>query len=170
MTIMKGLRVLSITSMCLLSVLIIFLVGVPAYLGVYKGYALYNVTTSSMEPTIPVGSLVAVDTSSEVKPHVGDIVTFKPYSTAPMTITHRLVGETAKADGRYMVTQGDANEKADSPVPYVGLIGVVKHHVPYLGEWYEKRVSGSFVVLGGYVVSFIIYTVTTYLINKKKEV
>lgn len=88
------------------------------------------VLSGSMEPGIPVGSIVVaspVDTS-EIK--VNDIVTYRIDSTT--LVTHRVIA--INEGERTFTTKGDANETEDaSPVPYENVVGRVKFHLPLIG-------------------------------------
>ena len=103
------------------------LLAVPSYLG----WKQMTVLTGSMEPEIPVGSMVYVE---EVQPedlHEGDIVTFAQKDGD--VVTHRVVrNRTVEGD---LVTKGDANAEDDvDPVPYDRVIGKVALTVPAAGD------------------------------------
>lgn len=97
------------------------------------GYEIYNVVSGSMEPEIPVGSLILVAPVQPESVVEGDIIAFE---SADSVVTHRVV-ENKKLEGE-LITKGDANEKEDiRPVPYAGVIGLVERHVPYMGGYME---------------------------------
>jgi len=93
-----------------------------------------SVLTGSMEPAIPTGSIVFIvpkDTYSE-----GDIITYsRKASQMEIPITHRIMG-AEMVDGQFIyVTQGDANEYADTAAVYEDeVLGKVVGHVPFLGK------------------------------------
>lgn len=98
----------------------------------FFGHSLFRVVTGSMEPTIPVGTiLLAQDTSIE-EIATDDIVCFR--STNPgssgMIVTHRVVGVYDTPDGvRCLRTKGDNNLSVDAnPVTQTNLIGRVVRH------------------------------------------
>lgn len=94
------------------------------------GYEVYDVISGSMEPEIPVGSVIYVKSCEPSTLEEGDIVAF--YS-GDEVVAHR-VTENHKLDGD-LVTKGDANEIEDfSDVPYRDVIGRVVRHYPVLGE------------------------------------
>ena len=96
--------------------------AVPALLG----YETYNVTSGSMEPTLPVGSVIYVKPVEPETVQEGDIIAF--YVDA-VVVTHRVV-ENRFVEGEF-VTKGDANEMEDfSNAHYRDLVGVVKYHFP----------------------------------------
>lgn len=96
-------------------------------------YSLFRVVTGSMEPAMPVGTLLvskAVDMSAV---EVGDIVTFRATIMGRVgeVVTHRVIS-VASADGAILLeTKGDANLIAD--IQYVtqsNFVGKV--------TWYSK--------------------------------
>jgi len=93
-----------------------------------------SVLTGSMEPAIPTGSIVFIvpkDTYGE-----GDIITYsRKASQMEIPITHRIMG-AEMVDGQFIyVTQGDANEYADTAAVYEDeVLGKVVGHVPFLGK------------------------------------
>ncbi len=94
------------------------------------GYQVYSVVSGSMEPHIPVGSLLYVETAQPETVADGEIIAFQ---SGDSVVTHRVL-ENRQVQGEF-VTKGDANQEADlEPVPYEGLIGRVVRHIPYLGE------------------------------------
>ena len=88
------------------------------------------VLSGSMEPGIPVGSIVVampVDTS-EIK--VSDVVTYRIDATT--LVTHRVIA--VNEGERTFTTKGDANEVEDgAPVPFENIVGRVKLHLPLAG-------------------------------------
>ncbi len=82
------------------------------------------VRSGSMEPTIPVGSLIVAQKQNQYG--VGEIVTFK---AGGEFVTHRIVAHKA---GQY-TTQGDANASLDSPILPSSVIGKVSFALPYAG-------------------------------------
>ena len=87
------------------------------------------VRTGSMEPALPVGSVViikSVDTETLKK---GDIICFKLLQEQPF-VTHRIIEITYNG----FITQGDVNENPDSfTVEKKDVIGRVVFSIPYLG-------------------------------------
>ncbi len=70
------------------------------------GYSQYIVTTGSMEPEIPAGSIILVKAQEQYE--LGDVVTFR--DSQGLTVTHRLMG---RVSGQF-ITKGDANNVEDS--------------------------------------------------------
>lgn len=96
------------------------------------GYDTYVVVSGSMEPTIPVGSLVFSKETDPSQLAMGDVIVFMSVTREDTPITHRVVSnDTTKS---VIVTKGDANEREDvNPVPYDNVIGKVATHVPRVG-------------------------------------
>jgi signal peptidase len=132
-------RAATIASRIALAVTVVLFIAllVPTLLG----YKRYVIVSGSMEPTIPVGSVVydeIVPVSSLI---VGDIITFVPPAEYGMTdpVTHRIASITESASGNLeFKTKGDANETID---PWAFTLDQpeqarVEHHLPYVGYFY----------------------------------
>lgn len=94
------------------------------------GYGIYNVVSGSMEPALPVGSVVYArpDDPAAIRP--GEVIVFRGGDSV---ITHRVVEN--RTVEREFITRGDANEREDiSPVPYGALIGRMTWHFPAVGR------------------------------------
>jgi signal peptidase len=82
------------------------------------GAAWYDLTplaveSGSMEPTLPIHSLILVGEARPQDVHVGDIITFDPPGPTPR-VTHRVVArERVEGSGWYFWTKGDANPAPD---------------------------------------------------------
>lgn len=88
------------------------------------GWSWAVVISGSMEPAIHVNDLIIVRKQNTYA--VGDIISFTDGNSV---VTHRIV---EKGDG-YYITRGDANNKADEPVPQEMVIGKVRATVPRVG-------------------------------------
>ena len=100
-----------------LTIVLCLMLAVPKIFGISS----YTVLTGSMEPTIPVGSLIyvkAVDPQTLIE---GDVAVFYDgQSTIP--VTHRVV-ENLTGEGQ-IITKGDANAQEDiAPIPYPNVVG-----------------------------------------------
>ncbi len=90
------------------------------------GFRLFYVVTGSMEPTLPVNSLILVQEREEYE--VGEIVTYyaKDAQILGRPNTHRIVAETEKDAQVWFTTQGDANPVPDpEPIQKKDIIGRV---------------------------------------------
>lgn len=111
---------LRLTGILLLTVCMIFPLGIliPKLFGITS----YAVISPSMEPSIPVGSLVF---SKETDPSLveeGDVITFYANEMAATSTTHRVIENDREK--RQFITKGDANDIEDiQPIPYLLFLG-----------------------------------------------
>ncbi len=94
-------------------------------LATINGYALLEVVSGSMEPTIKVGDMIIIDTKAKDY-QKGDIVTFYDINNA--FVTHRII----EIDGKEMVTKGD--NKANSIDDPTSVDKIVGKHIYTLGK------------------------------------
>ena len=94
------------------------------------GYTELAVLSGSMEPNIPLGSIVYVDKDIKGEDlEINDVVSYAlPSGTY---VTHRVI--SLDNEKHVMVTQGDANNSPDGEIEYSRILGRVKFHIPYLG-------------------------------------
>ena len=105
--------------------------SVPLAIPRFLGYETYNVTSGSMEPALPVGSVIYVQYVEPETVKTDDIIAF---FSGGSVVTHRVVNNNL-FEGKF-TTKGDANPMVDfSDVPYSDLVGVVKYHIPVLGNY-----------------------------------
>jgi len=95
-----------------------------------------TVTSGSMEPAIPAGSLMLLQRVSADSIGIEDVITFHPSNRPEQLDTHRVVAVEEDESGfRQFVTQGDANPQPDAwRVPAEGTGWRHVTHVPYLGH------------------------------------
>ncbi len=107
------------------------------------------VQSGSMEPYLPVGSLVIIKPALEYR--AGDVVTFGPDTKTQVPTTHRIVEARSEAGAQVFTTKGDANEEADpEPVARQDIIGKVIAHVPVVGYLLDfARTPFGFALLVG---------------------
>lgn len=113
-----------------LMLLVVIAAALPLTIPNFMGYEVYNVVSGSMEPTIPVGSIIYVKEIDPSDIYSGDIIAFH---SGDSVIMHR-VTQNKVVEGTF-TTKGDANDGEDmSEVPYKDLIGIVVRHIPILGQ------------------------------------
>lgn len=113
-----------------LMLLVVIGLAVPLTVPNYMGYQVYNVVSGSMEPTIPIGSVIYVKGRDPVEIEKGDIIAFR---SGDSVIMHRVV-DNKIVEGTF-TTKGDANDTEDiNEVPYASLVGIVERHIPVLGQ------------------------------------
>lgn len=108
------------------------------------GFHSTAVVTGSMEPAIPVGSMVVIRpvASSEVQP--GQIVQFADPDHPGRNMLHRVADIAPDGD---LTTRGDANPQDDpQPVPATSVRGVAVLVIPFVGLPSASFVSGRAVV------------------------
>ena len=138
----------------LLAVLAVCLpLSVPKLLG----YQVYDVVSGSMNPAIPVHSVVLVQPAAPEELQPGEIVAYRSGSSV---VIHRLV-ENHIVEGE-LVTKGVANAEPDPlKVEYAGVLGTVTAHIPFIGIY-----AGALNTLPGklYAFGFIVAAAMLYLL------
>lgn len=132
-----------------------------AHLAPLVGVETLTIRGRSMEPAIPLGSLVAVSAVDEAR--IGDVVTYQAGNG--VMVTHRVVDLVSVAGVDQLVTKGDANAEPDvNPVPLGSLLGRVDFHVPGLGflSWMLSTPSG----LTGIVTAFLGLLICLWLVEE----
>lgn len=130
--------------MVLFSLLISVQIVVRGYANIF-GFSFFRVVTGSMEPALPVNSLVISHKTNIEKIRVNDIVVFRsPTGTgADRIVTHRVVSVFWENGAATLETRGDANPVADGRlVRQKDMIGKV--------VWYTDKEGG---IMG--VMSFL---------------
>ena len=125
------------------------------------------VLSGSMEPELSVDDLIFIRGKDEY--FVGDVVVFQDgYSL----VVHRIIS----IDGEIVVTQGDANNVADSPIKITDIKGKVVMSIPFVGCIVSaiKSPVGIFCILGTAVALLVLSyrkekDEETNKINKLKE-
>lgn len=98
-----------------------------------KGWTLAAVTTGSMRPGTPPGSMVVLAPISPADVEVGDVIGYRDERRGAV-VTHRVVEVIEQPSGRFFTTQGDANTRPDGrPVPARDVVGEVRWRIAGLG-------------------------------------
>lgn len=124
-------------------IIVILMLVVPSFFGI----EILAVTSGSMEPAIPAGSVVYAQPAAFADLQVGDIITFH-LEKSGTKVTHRVVekDETMKC----VSTKGDANKEPDAKsVSHQNIDGIVRCTIPYLGRMAAlfNRVSGKVILI-----------------------
>lgn len=118
-----------------------------------SGVRLLTVSSGSMEPGIPAGSLIVVAAKDNYI--AGDIISFNEAGGREIITTHR-ISRIEEIDGRIRyVTRGDRNEEEDLTIVYFNkVVGKVTVIIPKLGEallianqsleWVQEIISRAF--------------------------
>ena len=112
------------------------------------------VLTGSMEPELPVGSLLVIVPADYEDIQIGDDITFVRDETLTL-VTHRVVEKDAEK--QTLTTQGIANNTLDAPTSYDNVVGKVRASIPligYVGLWLSTPTSVIIVVTA--IISLII--------------
>jgi signal peptidase len=97
-------------------------------------YQAYTVLSGSMEPTLPIGSVIIAVPAQADELRTGDVVTIVNPQQHGMLVTHRIVGIKDGPQGRTFTTKGDANSAPDSwVVTAKGSGWRYAFSVPYIG-------------------------------------
>ena len=105
-------------------------------------YQMYTVISGSMEPALPVGSLVYVKYQEPESIKKKDIIAFYGSNESSSIITHRVV-YNKKLSGEF-VTKGDANKEKDmNPISYNQYMGKVVLMIPVIGGIAQTLTTGS---------------------------
>lgn len=154
---------LSTILLIVLFILAVLLIG-PNLLGM-KSLA---VLSGSMEPKVPVGSIVYIDDVEPATLQKDDVIT---YSIGGGTmVTHRVV--EVDTTNQTIITKGDANEVQDAnPVAFSQVVGKMKMHVPYLGyiSIYIRTPLGIAAACGILIV-VVLLTFLPEVFKKEEEV
>lgn len=109
------------------------------------GYGIYDIVSGSMEPGIPVGSVIYVEQAAPEDIQAGDVIAFQ---SGESVIAHRVV-ENHVVEGSF-TTKGDANAEEDmQAVAYQDLIGRVARHYPMLGDLmsvYSSKIGKAYII------------------------
>ena len=104
----------------------ILIVVIPKFLGIqYRA-----VLTASMEPEIPVGSLVIIFPAKFEDIQIGDDISFVRDKNLTV-VTHRVIEKNSI--NKTFITQGISNNTADAPTSNENVLGIVKFKIPKLG-------------------------------------
>lgn len=124
------------------------------YVGlIVLGYQPMTMTTGSMQPAIPVGSLVVSHSVSPDTLEVGDVISFQKPKGAPGIDTHRIISIKTEGQRHVYQTKGDSNTIVD---PWVITFDArmeahkMAFHVPYLGNalLFANSSAGRILLIG----------------------
>ena len=144
-----------------ISIIGVILALIPLSLPRFLGYETYNIVSGSMEPELPVGSMVLVKEADPYSIEEGDIIAFNSNATV---VTHRVVYNNQFE--KKFITKGDANADEDiNPVQYNELIGIVDRHYPVMGAVgnYLTTGSGKLLILEILVCSMLLFVVSSQI-------
>jgi signal peptidase I len=110
--------------------ILIALTIITSRTSILGGFRSLVVLTGSMEPKLPVGSVLYVQRQPAY--HTGDVIAFE---SGNINITHRIIGTETKNGQFFYKTKGDANNASDIElVPLNKIFGKESFDVPYFGR------------------------------------
>lgn len=111
-------------------ILVVAVVAVVLIVPPMMGCKNMAVLSGSMEPGIPVGSVVVARPLAGEGVQIGDVITYQ--LDASTMVTHRIV--ELDLENRQVITKGDANDTVDAaPVSMQSIVGLMWFHIPFLG-------------------------------------
>jgi signal peptidase len=149
-------RVVGLIGIALFGVLLAFTLF--THLAPLTGRQLFIVGGGSMEPSIPLGSLVIATPVDALTIAPGDVVTIR--ADNGVVITHRVRRVVDLAEGRFFELKGDANPGVDvTLVPARAIVGAADRYLPFAGyaQGYLATVPGLVSVLAALGALFLIH-------------
>lgn len=133
------------------------------------GYQMYTVISGSMEPALPVGSLVYVKYQEPESIEKKDIIAFYGSNESSSMITHRVV-YNKKLSGEF-VTKGDANKEKDmNPISYNQYMGKVVLMIPVIGGVAQTLTTGSGkIVLFSFIGLILLLEIFGNILQKRHD-
>jgi signal peptidase len=133
------------------------------------------VLTPSMEPTLPVGTLVVVKPTPVQEIRLGDVITYQIKPGEPAVVTHRVVEVRSISTGEIQfLTKGDNNDATDPTVVTAPqLKGRVWYSVPLAG-FISMAVGASLgpvvvPLVGVLLLGYAGYTVISGVASSKRK-
>ncbi|MGC3956105.1 MAG: signal peptidase I [Propionicimonas sp.] len=153
----------------LMGALLVLLIGIGAaaiLVPAVTGSVALTVRSSSMEPSLPPGTLIVVRPTDLADILPGRVLTYQLKSGEPTLVTHRVTQRMLLADGSpVFITKGDANAQPDlDPVKPVQIRGTVWYAIPYLG-WVANLLTGELrtIVVSVLVGGLLVYAVWMFI-------
>lgn len=152
----------------LIVILAVALVGVRLV-----GIKTYAVTSGSMEPAYPTGSLLYVKSINADELKVGDAITFM--LDEGTVATHRIIEIVPDEEDSSVLrfrTQGDANDTPDGTlVHYKNIIGKPVFAIPYLGYFahFVQNPPGLYLAIGIAVILIVLVFLPGLFDGKKSK-
>ncbi len=115
------------------------------------GYAMLEVISGSMEPTLDIGDIIIIDTN-EKRFRENDIVTFRDVNGS--FVTHRII----EINGSKMITQGDANNSPDEEMETKVIVGKYVRRFKGLGillKSIQNPIVMILILIIGIVICFL---------------
>jgi len=150
---------------------LLFIVSIFPIAGNYK---VLTVVSGSMEPSIKIGSVVAVRPELDYK--IGDVITFFQSVKTEPPITHRIYDIKVVGGQPVYITKGDANKSSDiDATAKKDVEGKVLFSIPYLGylvNFIRKPIGFILIIIlpAAIVISDEIRKIYAEVKNKKEKI
>ncbi len=151
--------------------IMIIVACIPLTVPRLMGYQIYTVVTGSMEPEIPVGSMVYVKSIAPKEIKEKDVIAFYGGRDINAIITHRVVDNNVISG--QITTKGDANKTEDmNPVSYSEVIGIVEYTIPKAGALAQTFTSMEGKIATGCIVgaAVLLHIVAGLFDRKRAEI
>ena len=127
------------------------------------GVKMLSVQSGSMEPELPVSSLLWIVPAKFEKIKLGDDVTYKLASGT--NVTHRVMD--IDRENRILVTQGIHDSAVQEAIQYDQVVGVVRFHIKKLGGVMDKLNGDTGIYIKIMIVlAVLLLAVGSYLLSK----
>lgn len=149
--------------------IILVVICIPLTVPRMMGYEIYSVISGSMEPALPVGSLVYIGKEDPKNIEQDEVIAFYGAKDSNAIITHRVV-ENRVVMGE-LITKGDANKTNDmNPIPYGNFIGKVEFSFPLLGYVAQMitSVEGK-IIAGAVILVALVLQILASVIEKRRK-
>lgn len=124
-------QVMTVSVVALVAIIVVAVTAGPQFFP----YQTYYVLTGSMDPAMPIGTLVISTATDAANLRTGDVITFHRPDGGNVPVTHRIVAIEKTPEGTRFATKGDANQLADPwRVPADSNPALVRISVPVLGN------------------------------------
>jgi len=156
----------------IVSILIVVVLVLPAIIYavpfIVDGYYSSVIMSGSMEPAVPVGSIVVTQKIDVDNVKAGDIIVFQRSDSKTL---HRVIDKIVENDSYYFKTKGDANEDPDPwTVQPEQVNGALLLTIPYYGYLiYFAGTSIGFVLMVIIPAILLIANEIRKIIKLKKE-
>ena len=130
------------------------------------GITPYSVISGSMEPSIPVGSVVYAKPVEPSSLKIWDVIVFKEKGN---DITHRI--DSIDYDNKVVVTKGDANDSCDiDPISFAQIHDKYVTNIPCLGYLLEYFKLKEFkIYFCTFIIFLFVYSLIIFIKNNKNK-
>ena len=159
--IVKLARVLGRIVSFVIPAMLLIIIGTEA-----AGVRYLCVLSPSMEPELPVGSLIVVVPREPAEIKKGDNLT---YIIGGNYVTHKVLRNDR--DNCFLCTKGIAGKLEDAPVPYSSVRGIQKICFPGLGFIAGKlgTAKGKIAVLSTAAVLFVLVVIVDFISGRRRR-